>query len=211
MNADCFLGLDLGQRMDRSAVALVRPTEVVDGVDWVRFEARRLLRLATGVGMPVVEMLRAADLKAIVVPVMITGGATAHWSEGIWFVPRRDLRVNLRGILERKELRIAAGSREGGHLIEEMANVFRSSVILHGGRFPGAEGSASIRRHILGFETAHPRKHRGAGADVRQVVGSWLAHSWIDRRVRADIVAQKWLFTQGRKKWETFYGEEALE
>ena len=39
------------------------------------------------------------------------------------FVPRRDLMVNLRGILERKELRIAAGSREGGHLIEELANV----------------------------------------------------------------------------------------
>jgi len=56
---------------------------------------------ATGVGMPVVEMLRAADLKAMVVPVMITGGATAHRSEGVWFVPRR----------------------EGGHLVEEMTNV----------------------------------------------------------------------------------------
>jgi hypothetical protein len=54
---------------------------------------------------------------------MITGGATAHRSQGIWFVPRRDLMVNLRGILERKELRIAVGSREGGHLIEELANV----------------------------------------------------------------------------------------
>jgi hypothetical protein len=31
--------------------------------------------------------------------------------------------VNLRGMMERKELRIAAGSREGGHLIEELANV----------------------------------------------------------------------------------------
>ena len=162
MDGDYFLGLDLGQRMDRSAVALVRPTEIADGVDWARFETRRLPRLdveylarlragatyasvvaavreltrrpelngrctvvvdATGVGMPVVEMLRAADLKAMVVPVMITGGATAHRSEGVWFVPRRDLMVNLRGILERKELRIAAGSREGGHLVEEMTNV----------------------------------------------------------------------------------------
>jgi hypothetical protein len=162
MNADCFLGLDLGQRMDRSAVALVRPTEITDGVDWARFEARRFPRYdveylsrlragasyasvvervreltrrpelnghctvvvdATGVGMPVVEMLRATDLTARVVPVMITGGATAHRDQGIWFVPRRDLMVNLRGILERKELRIAAGSREGGHLIEELANV----------------------------------------------------------------------------------------
>jgi hypothetical protein len=148
--------------MDRSAVALVRPTEITDGVDWARFEARRFPRYdveylsrlragasyasvvetvreltrrpelngrctvvvdATGVGLPVVEMLRATDLKARVVPVMITGGATAHRSQGVWFVPRRDLMVNLRGILERKELRIAAGSREGGHLIEELANV----------------------------------------------------------------------------------------
>ena len=44
MNADYFLGLDLGQRMDRSAVALVRPTEAVDGIDWARFEARRVPR-----------------------------------------------------------------------------------------------------------------------------------------------------------------------
>src|SRR6516162_6773473 len=102
-----FLGLDLGQRMDRSAVALVRPTEVVDGVDGVRFLARRVQRYdveylarlrawatyaavvetvreltrrpelqgrctvavdATGVGMPVVEMLRAADVSATIVP-----------------------------------------------------------------------------------------------------------------------------------------------
>jgi len=65
--------------MDRPAVALVRPTGIVDGVDWARFEARRLPRLdveylarlraaatyssvvaevrePTGVGMPVVEM-----------------------------------------------------------------------------------------------------------------------------------------------------------
>jgi hypothetical protein len=68
----------------------------------------------TGVGMPVVEMLRATDLKARVVPVMITGGATAHRSQGIWFVPRRDLMVNLRGILERKELRIAVGRARAG-------------------------------------------------------------------------------------------------
>jgi len=120
--------------MDRSAVALVRPTEIIDGVDWARFEARRFPRYdveylsrlragasyasvvenvreltrrpeldgrctvvvdATGVGMPVVEMLRATDLKARVVPVMITGGSTAHRSEGIWFVPRRDLMVQL--------------------------------------------------------------------------------------------------------------------
>src|SRR5947209_16897152 len=162
MNSEYFLGLDLGQRMDRSAVALVRPTEIVDGVDWVRFEPRRAPRCdveyvsrlrmgasyaavveavreltrrpelkgrctvvvdATGVGMPVVEMLRAVDLAASIVPVMITGGATPHRSRGVWYVPRRDLMVNLRGMLERKELRIAAGSREGGHLIEELANL----------------------------------------------------------------------------------------
>jgi len=44
---------------------------------------------------------------------MITG-ATAHRSERVWFVARRDLMVNLRGMMERKELRIAAGSLEGG-------------------------------------------------------------------------------------------------
>src|SRR5436305_6141959 len=146
MKTDYFLGLDLGQRMDRSAVALVRPTEIADGVDWARFATRFARRWdveyvsrlragasytavvaavaeltrrpelkgrctvvadATGVGMPVVEMLRAADLGAMVLPVIITGGATPHRDRGAWYVPRRDLRVNLRGMLERKEVRIA--------------------------------------------------------------------------------------------------------
>jgi hypothetical protein len=158
-----FLGLDLGQRMDRSAVALVRRVEVVEGgFDWVhwmqprvsRWDVEHLQRLrlgtsytavvaavremtrrpelkgqctvvadATGPGLPVVEMLRAADLGAEVVPVMITGGATPHYGQGGVAVPRRDLMVRLRGMLERGEVRIAAESREGGHLIEELANV----------------------------------------------------------------------------------------
>ncbi len=162
MNGEYFLGLDLGQRMDRSALALVRPTEIAGEVDWARFTRERLKRWdveyiarlragatyasvvatvqemtrrpelkgrctvvtdATGVGMPVVEMLRAADLGGMVLPVIITGGATPHRSRGVWYVPRRDLMVNLRGMLERGEVRIAGRCPEGGQLREELANV----------------------------------------------------------------------------------------
>src|SRR5438270_13892549 len=97
MATDCFLGLDLGQRVDHTAMALVTPVVEADGpVDYARFlqptvERLRVVRLerlalgtryaevvrhvraltsrpefagcevvadATGVGMPVVEMLQ---------------------------------------------------------------------------------------------------------------------------------------------------------
>ena len=44
---------------------------------------------ATGVGMPVVEMLQDAGLKARIVPVTITRGGSARRDGGLWHVPRR--------------------------------------------------------------------------------------------------------------------------
>ncbi len=192
-----FLGLDLGQRMDRSAVALVRPVEVMEGgFDWVhwmqprvsRWDVEHLQRLrlgtsymavvaavremtrrpelmgrctvvadATGPGLPVVEMLRAADLGATVVPVMITGGATPHYTGGVWHVPRRDLIVHLRGMLERGEVRIAKESREGGQLIEEMANV----------RWEGRGRSAGHDDLAFALALACWRAARGGGVHGR--------------------------------------------
>jgi predicted acyl esterase len=62
----------------------------------------------------------------------------------------------------------------------------------------------------LGIETAHPRKHRSPAL----VCASWSDHGLHTRgsiegfeRISSK---QKWLFTHGRKKWETFYGDEAL-
>jgi hypothetical protein len=52
--ADCFLGLDLGQRVDHTALAMVTPVVEADGpVDYVRF------------AQPTVERLRVRHLERL--------------------------------------------------------------------------------------------------------------------------------------------------
>jgi hypothetical protein len=162
MAADCFLGLDLGQRVDHTALALVAPVVEADGpADYARFlqptverlRVRHLERLplgtrycevvrrvraltsgpemrccevvadATGVGLPVVEMLQEAGLKAAVVPVTITSGGSARRDGGMWHVPRRDLLGRLVVEFEQGRLRLPARSALAGRLREEIAGV----------------------------------------------------------------------------------------
>jgi len=160
MAGDCFLGLDLGQRVDYTAMALVTPVVEADGpAGYLPFlqptvERLRVVRLerlplgtryrevvrrvrevtslpefagcevvadATGAGMPVVEMLQDANLKASIVPVTITSGGSARRDDGVWHVPRRDLLGKLVVEFEQGRLReeiagVQAGSgRGGGH------------------------------------------------------------------------------------------------
>ena len=162
MAGDCFLGLDLGQRVDYTAMALVTPVVEADGaVDYLRFlqptvERLRVVRLerlplgtryrevvrrvrevtslpefagcevvadATGVGMPVVEMLQDAGLKASIVPVTITSGGSARRDGGVWHVPRRDLLGKLVVEFEQGRLRLPGRSALAGRLREEIAGV----------------------------------------------------------------------------------------
>src|SRR5216684_2488894 len=120
MNNNYYVGLDLGQKGDPSAIAVVEEWwEAVGGVDRVTYELRTTRRLdvrylervplgtpypevveqvcdlvrspelkgrcvlvvdSTGVGAPVVDLLRRAPLEAWLVPVTITGGE--HQSSG---------------------------------------------------------------------------------------------------------------------------------
>jgi hypothetical protein len=62
---------------------------------------------------PVVDMLGAARLGCDIAAVMIRGGNAA--SEGnMWSVPKRDLLAAAQVMLERGELKLAAGERSGG-------------------------------------------------------------------------------------------------
>ena len=112
--ARIFVGLDLGQRKDPSALSIVERAEVFPGeMDWVTYEQRRPMRFrvlylermllgtpyprvvervrqvlrqsaqqgrctlvmdATGLGTPVLDMMRAANLGCEIVPVLLTGG-----------------------------------------------------------------------------------------------------------------------------------------
>jgi hypothetical protein len=107
-----YLGLGLGKLRDFTALAVVeRPEEECTG--------------STGVGVPVVEALRAASLGCRgITAVTITGGERAREAPlGLgehWHVPRADLLSGLQVLLERGELKIAKKMAEAGTLMREL-------------------------------------------------------------------------------------------
>jgi len=169
-----YLGLDLGQRRDHTAIAVVERRELrlgyrapeFDGV-WVRHlervalgtpyprvveRVREILRhreLAgrcslvvdgTGLGGPVVDMLRGARLGCEICAVTITGGARESQVGATWNVPKRDLLSGVQLLLEQGDLKIARKLRQAGALMQELmdVNVRQTDT----GRFrAGADGS----------------------------------------------------------------------
>src|SRR5262245_8253578 len=133
------IGLDLGQKQDHTAVAVLEWAETGDAIrdlvtyEWKRRRVMRLVHLeriglgtaypgivdrmrelirvpqlagctlvvdATGVGVPVVDLLRAANLNCRVLPVTITGG-TGEFNNGSGYsVPKRDLITGLQVLFE---------------------------------------------------------------------------------------------------------------
>ena len=80
---------------------------------------------ATGVGAPVVDLLKEARLDAELVPVMITAGEHPAKSQGWWNVPKRDLVTRVQVMLEERELEIAAALTERRKLVEELMGMRR--------------------------------------------------------------------------------------
>jgi hypothetical protein len=152
-----YLGLDLGQRRDHTAIAVVERRELrlgyrapeFDGV-WVRHlervalgtpyprvveRVREILRhkeLAgrcslvvdeTGLGGPVVDLLRRAQLGCEICPVTITGGARESQVGASWNVPKRDLLTGVQVLLEQGDLKIARKLRQAGALMQELMDV----------------------------------------------------------------------------------------
>jgi hypothetical protein len=160
MIGEYFIGLDLGQSQDFTAVAVLERTERKGDWDPVVFAWRkeadlrlrhvermalgtpypevvervraltharelagrcRLMVDATGVGRPVVDLLRQADLECCrILPVLITGGEAESVSNGYHHVPKRDLISGLQVLLQREQLQIAAGLAYGPALVKEM-------------------------------------------------------------------------------------------
>ena len=139
-----FLGLDLGQKRDYSALVVVeraahekidvryiermplgtpypavvdRVREIVQSDDLYRDCA--LAVDATGVGAPVVDMLRAARLDCELIAVTITGGG----KENAGSVPKRDLMAGVELLLEKGQLRIGRQLRESSRLSRELVSM----------------------------------------------------------------------------------------
>jgi hypothetical protein len=77
----------------------------------------------TGVGRPVVDMLRRARAKGILMPALITSGDTETVGDGYYRIPKRDLIIGLQVLLQREALQIAAGLQYGPALVAEMGEM----------------------------------------------------------------------------------------
>lgn len=156
-----YMGLDLGQRRDHSAIAVVERFENVPAWQAVAIGSLRLRLVervplgtpypavvervrkialssevrgrfgmavdATGVGAPVVDLLRTARLGCEVTAVTITGGEKATNTGSLWNVPKRDLIAGMQVLLERGELKIAGGMRDTPALMRELMDVRMTS------------------------------------------------------------------------------------
>jgi threonine dehydrogenase-like Zn-dependent dehydrogenase len=152
-----YIGIDLGQRRDHSAIAVVERMDefrayqepqfhhlrvrylervalgmpysaVVDRVEAVTGSVGRegkfgLIVDATGVGAPVVDLLRAARLGGEITAVTITGGDKATQTSAGWNVPKTDLMAGLQVLIEKDQLKIAKGLRDAGALVKELVDV----------------------------------------------------------------------------------------
>jgi len=148
-----YVGLDLGQKRDHSALAIVERIDhrlAFQGTAFDRLVVRYVERLplgtpyprvvervrevvrseelaghcalvvdATGVGAPVVDMLRAARLGCELNAVVITGGERGS---GNGSVPKRDLMAELLVLLENGQLKIGK-LKEGARLMTELGDI----------------------------------------------------------------------------------------
>ncbi len=180
-----FVGLDLGQKRDFSAVAVVERDAAAGclrvrhlermalGTPYTAVVARvgeilrhpalarqsRLVVDATGVGLPVVELLRGARLPCAVTAVTITSGEQAHGRGDEWHVPKRDLLTGLQVLLEERRLKVNRELKGSEALVKELAD-----VRLHpraGGRAKmGAEGQGEHDDLVLAVALACWRAQR---------------------------------------------------
>ena len=151
-----YVGLDLGQKQDFTAVAVVEReeqrlawmpapsslqvrhlermelgtpyTEVVERVREIMrhpdlHRRSQLVVDATGVGAPVVDLLRSARIGCSLTAVTITGGERAQCYGGEWHVPRKDLLAGIEVLLESGELKISGQLAEAERLVRELTSL----------------------------------------------------------------------------------------
>ncbi|NIR13669.1 MAG: hypothetical protein GWN86_06865 [Desulfobacterales bacterium] len=145
--SEIFVGLDLGQSSDYTALVAVemveqeeadRPlyhlrhlqrfdlgtpyTTIVSQVDRLftnlAFDKKWLVVDTTGVGAPVVDLLKQVELTPI--PVLITGGTTVNHEDGTFRVPKRDLVGILQSLFQTGRLKIAQGLPEVQKFVDEL-------------------------------------------------------------------------------------------
>lgn len=185
-----YLGIDLGKTRDHTAIAIVEKDgsrklqlryvervplgtpypQVVEQVR--RMTAHQNLRGrcavvvdATGVGAPVVDMLRKGQLGCEVIAVNITGGESETRSGSVWNVPKRDLLGEVQVLLEGHELRIGRRLKEAGALVRELTDVQmtarRAGKVRMGADGPGQHDDLVIALALACWKAKRPQNGFG--------------------------------------------------
>ena len=94
---------------------------------------------ASGVGEPVMDMLRGSSMGCSVIAVKITGGEKATRAGNEWHVPKGDLMAALQMVLEKGQLKIARRLKETGALVRELLDV-QATMGANGRVRMGADG-----------------------------------------------------------------------
>ena len=82
----------------------------------------RLVVDYTGVGRPVLDMLRKAKVGASITPLFVTSGKKSSSDDrGGWLVPRQELAATLQVLLQSRRLRVAPALPEATMLAKELA------------------------------------------------------------------------------------------
>jgi hypothetical protein len=111
-------------RLDTSYPDVVRRVKEIAGLPQVTAEGRTVVVDGTGVGAPVVDLLRRAGLGCMIVPVILTGGGQPSNGPllrgGYESVPRSVLLTGMQVLVQQGRLKVAARSREAETLRREM-------------------------------------------------------------------------------------------
>lgn len=123
-------------------------TGVVDRIAQVVSDPRlrdcTLVADATGVGAPVVEMLRAARLPCRLIAAQITGGSGEGYEGGYHRVPKRDLVVGLQVLFDRWPFEMANGLPGVEALVRELSE-FKAARSTEGNlRYSGARDDLTM-------------------------------------------------------------------
>jgi hypothetical protein len=147
------VGVDLGQTADYTAITILEEREensydvrylerfrnipypaIVKRLDHLvgRLSEQPYMAVdATGVGRPVIDMIRDANLPACIYPITLTAGDAVVIDGMERRVPKRDVASTIAVLLQTGRLRIARGLRESETLLRELLN-FRVKISLSG-------------------------------------------------------------------------------
>jgi hypothetical protein len=193
-----FVGLDLGQSQDFTALAVLERTKVPDRRREdrlvchyaVRHLQRFLLGTAytdvatyvcqlfdkpplrdsilavdfSGVGRPVVDMLRRFRFRARVIPITITSGhKISRGGTGAYGVPKKDLVGTLQVLLQSRRIKVAPALSEAQVLVKELQG-FQTKITQAGNEIFGAPWREGKHDDLV----------------LAVALAAWLGENWVE-------------------------------